>query len=342
MKKTLLFISLFTIGASFAQDCSKIFISEYVEGWSNNKALEIYNPTSSAVDLSNYVVTRVSNGSAITAAKVENSVQLTGTIQPYDVYVAVLDKRDANGEGQEAPVWDSLQEKADGFYTPVYNTSNAFYWNGNDAVVLFEGSIAGQSGATVVTDLALTIVDIFGKVGQDPGTGWSTDFPYTDGAGTIVTVDHSLIRKSTVKQGETDLAISFFDPLADYDSIPAITYLFDDLGDTIRAGTGTAIKFGNWFSLGSHECACNPVGISEKAQNIAINVYPNPSVNGGFGIKSESGIESIEVYNNLGQLITTKSVSSQATYVEIGNVPGIYTLKIKTAKGLVSRRVIVK
>ena len=63
MKNSLLIgFSLLTL-SSFAQDCTKIFISEYVEGWSNNKALEIYNPTATAVNLSEYFVARYSNGS---------------------------------------------------------------------------------------------------------------------------------------------------------------------------------------------------------------------------------------------------------------------------------------
>jgi predicted extracellular nuclease len=40
----LLFLSI----ASFGQ-CSDLFISEYVEGSGNNKALEIYNPTNAAI-----------------------------------------------------------------------------------------------------------------------------------------------------------------------------------------------------------------------------------------------------------------------------------------------------
>ena len=160
MKKSLLAIFAFSSSLSFAQDCAKIFISEYVEGWSNNKALEIYNPTSTAIDLSQYFVARYSNGS--TTATVANSVQLSGTIAPYDVHVAVLDKRDQNGTGQEAPIWDSLNVKGDGFYSPVYNTSNAFYWNGNDAVMLAKGTLPADPAilinATNVPNFA--IIDI--------------------------------------------------------------------------------------------------------------------------------------------------------------------------------------
>ena len=47
MKKILLFLSVFYSLNIEAQvfDCSELFFSEYVEGYSQNKALEIYNPT---------------------------------------------------------------------------------------------------------------------------------------------------------------------------------------------------------------------------------------------------------------------------------------------------------
>ena len=41
--------------------CTDLFISEYLEGWSNNKAIEIFNPTDAAVDLSDYRLERYSN-----------------------------------------------------------------------------------------------------------------------------------------------------------------------------------------------------------------------------------------------------------------------------------------
>ena len=98
-------------------NCSELFISEYVEGWSNNKALEIYNPTNQAIDLSGYFVVRYSNGAS--TATVANAIQLNGMVAAHDVYVAVLEQLDTAGTGQNAPVWDSLQVRADGFYCPV-------------------------------------------------------------------------------------------------------------------------------------------------------------------------------------------------------------------------------
>ena len=304
MKRTLLFLGTIMATMSYAQDCSDLFISEYVEGWSNNKAIEIYNPTGSAIDLSGYIIIRYSNGS--TSATSANAVQLTGIIAPYDVQVAVLEKLDPNGTQQEAPVWDSLQVRADEFYCPDYAVSNAFYWNGNVG--------------------AATIVDIFGKIGEDPGDGWSTDFPYT-GAGIVVTKDHSLIRKSSVLTGETNPVISFFDPLAEYDSIPAVV----DIGGQ---------TYGNWFSLGEHDCGCAPASTPELTSE-KISVFPNPT-NGEFFVKGAHG--DVVIVNALGQKVATvKNNSNAILEFNLGTKRGVYFVKMTDASGKdVTKRVIVK
>lgn len=334
MKKTLLILSTVFSSMAFGQTtCSELFISEYVEGWSNNKALEIYNPTANSINLNQYMVVRYSNGA--TSATAANAIQLTGTIGAYSTYVAVLDKQDPNGTGQEAPVWDSLQARADGFYCPVYTTSNAFYWNGNDAVVLAKGTVSNIAGSVAV--------DIFGKIGEDPGAGWSTAFPYT-GAGVVVTADHSLIRKATVLVGETNPNISFFDPLLKWDSIPAVIVRLDANGDTIVGGTGNPILDGNWKSLGTHVCNCDPsASITEKNPSTELTVYPNPT-NGIVYVKGAALISKIQVYNSLGQIITTlDNNSKQVLTLDLGNYKGLYLLKMTDENGSqITKRVIVK
>ena len=316
MKRTLLLIGTIMATMTYAQDCSDLFISEYVEGWSNNKALEIYNPTGAAIDLSEYLVIRYSNGS--TTATSANAIQLTGMIGAYDVHVAVLEKLDPNGSGQEAPIWDSLQAKSDAYYCPDYATSNAFYFNGNDAIALAKGDAANVGTAV--------LVDLFGKIGEDPGDGWSTDFPYT-GAGTVVTKDHSMIRKSTVMAGETNVGISFFDPLAEYDSIPAVI----DNGGVLE---------GNWNSLGEHDCGCNPVSTNELA-NAKVSVFPNPT-NGEFFVKGAHG--DVVIVNALGQTVATKKNNSNPILsFDLGTKRGVYFVKMTDASGNdITKRVIVK
>jgi len=353
MKKALL---AFGMLASFAygQDCSKIFISEYVEGWSTNKALEIYNPTNSPINLSEYFVARYSNGSA--TATVANSVQLSGTVGPKDVFVAVLEKLDPNGVDQEAPIWDSLQARADGYFSPVYATSNAFYWNGNDAVMLAKGNLSGLSSTTVISTAnvpGFQIIDVFGKIGENPANssgstanndgGWSTSLPYNTGVGVLVTIDHSLIRKSGVLKGVTANPSPYFNPLGEYDSIPAVTYLVDGNGDTLVGGGGNPILFGNWFSLGAHDCDCNTLSTNTMEQEELV-VYPNPATEGVVYVKGASNVKEILVVNALGQTVGKFNNNANATMtLRLGQDKGVYILRFTQADGsVVSKRVVVK
>jgi predicted extracellular nuclease len=54
-----------------------LFISEYIEGSSSNKYIEIYNGTGSSIDLSNYKLELYSNG----ASTATNSVILSGSLE---------------------------------------------------------------------------------------------------------------------------------------------------------------------------------------------------------------------------------------------------------------------
>ena len=75
MKHFFTFIFFF-LSINFIQaQCTDLFFSEYIEGWSNNKALEIYNPTNQEVDLSAYSISRYSNGGTS-----PSTTQLSGII----------------------------------------------------------------------------------------------------------------------------------------------------------------------------------------------------------------------------------------------------------------------
>ncbi|MCB0461236.1 MAG: InlB B-repeat-containing protein [Flavobacteriaceae bacterium] len=63
--------------------CSELMISEYVEGSSNNKYIEIYNPTSGSIDLSNYRLVQY-NGTDTTPTY---TLALSGTLLSYDTFV---------------------------------------------------------------------------------------------------------------------------------------------------------------------------------------------------------------------------------------------------------------
>ena len=356
MKRTLLVLSTFLSTMTFAQNCTELFISEYVEGVGNNKALEIYNPTANPIDLSGYFVTRLSNGATIGTASALYSVQLSGTIPAYGVHVGVLDKRDPSGTDLEAPVWDELQDKADAFYSPVYNTNRTWYWNGNDCIMLAKGSASNPQAFGTV------LVDFFGKDGQDPENtnletlGWSSVAPYNmtaaEGGNTtdrVVTEDHSMIRKPNVMVGKNSLAEVLgsgyvFNPLLQYDSIPALVVRLDEVtGDTLYQADGVTPQWtGNWDSLGEHDCECNPLSVDEvKAEKVSI--YPNPST-GEFYIKGLANVQTVSVINALGQQVLQVENNTQTVIaVDLTNRRGVYFVKLTDKSGTtITKRIIVK
>ena len=66
-------------------DCSDLFFSEYVEGSSQNKAIEVYNPTDAPIDLSNYTIERYSNGATNNSGG--GVTNLTGMVASGDAFV---------------------------------------------------------------------------------------------------------------------------------------------------------------------------------------------------------------------------------------------------------------
>ena len=147
---------------------NKVFFSEYAEGTSNNKYLEIYNGTEDPVDLSNYALSSCSNGCGGSPWDYVNNVEfVSGTIvQPGDVYVV------CNGSAEQI-----ILDNCDQTFT--------YLSNGDDAFAIVD-AVTGD------------IMDIIGDTGDDPGEGWVV-------AGVAdATKEHTLERKSSVEFGNTD------------------------------------------------------------------------------------------------------------------------------------------
>ncbi|BAN03766.1 ExeM/NucH family extracellular endonuclease [Ilumatobacter coccineus] len=125
--------------AATAAPAGDLFISEYIEGSSNNKAIEIYNGTDVDVDLAagGYEINMYFNGSVSSSS----NVPLTGTVAAGDVYVV------ADNDAGPAILAEADQ------------TSTNNFFNGDDAVVL------SKAGA---------LVDVIGQIGFDPGSQWGT------------------------------------------------------------------------------------------------------------------------------------------------------------------------
>jgi plastocyanin/DNA/RNA endonuclease YhcR with UshA esterase domain len=125
------------VQAAVTATCSNLIISEYLEGSSNNKAVEIYNPTSAAINLSGYMLELYTNGSNTPSSNsftFPNKMLASG-----DVYVI------ANSGSVAA-----ILAVAD-------TTSSVTFYNGDDALALKQGT---------------TFIDVFGVLSVDPGSNW--------------------------------------------------------------------------------------------------------------------------------------------------------------------------
>lgn len=294
MKKTLLIgCSLLIAAAANAQNCSDIFISEYVEGTFNDKAIELYNPTSQPINLG---IGQYKMGRARDGADLPMFIDITGVIAPYDVMVFVLDKRDPNGTGNEAPVSLDLQAKADTFINPIYVQNNSpMYFNGDDAFVLIKGTS--------------NILDIIGKLGEDPGNGWWVP---GDPDTKWWTTDNTLIRKNTVQHGVT-INPAVFDPSLEWDSLPGNT--FDNLG--------------------THNCLCGSVGVKEK-EDASFSMFPNPLSSGELSITSNNEISAYSIFSSGGKLIKREERLGNQKYYSLSlpeAVPGMYFIEITFSDG---------
>ena len=167
MKKYYYF--LFLLASFITNGQENIFFSEYAEGSSNNKYLEIYNNSDQTIDLTEYAFPNVSNAPT-TVGEYEywNTFDAGSTIEPYGIFVIAHPSAD-----------ETILAEAD-------MTSFVYFSNGDDGFKLVHG-----------TEDSFTVLDEIGDWQGDPGSGW-------DVAGISQgTKDHTLVRKSSVQNGNT-------------------------------------------------------------------------------------------------------------------------------------------
>lgn len=128
------FAGLASNTAIAAQD---LYFSEYIEGSSLNKALEIYNGTDNTIDLGNYSIEIYFNGNPTPGT----TIPLSGMLPNEAVYVVADDGADA-----------AILSVAD-------LTPSASFFNGDDTILLLNGT---------------QIIDAIGQLGVDPGATFGT------------------------------------------------------------------------------------------------------------------------------------------------------------------------
>jgi hypothetical protein len=146
-----------------------LFFSEYAEGSSNNKYLEIYNPSSETVDLSDYAFPSTSNAPEVPGEyEYWNTFDEGAQIAPNGLYIIA-------------------HPSSDPYILEFTDMTHSFLSNGNDGYALAYGTAEDY-----------VLIDMIGDFNADPGSGW-------DVAGvTNGTKDHTLVRKCSVIEGNSD------------------------------------------------------------------------------------------------------------------------------------------
>ncbi len=364
MRIILLFVvSIFSINFLSSQ-CDDLFFSEYVEGYSNNKALEIYNPTGQAVNLSDYSIARASNGS--TAPASDQIISLPNVmLESNDVFVVVVDLRDTSlWDSQfDKPAWngynliDTLFDGVTGeaivdtlgnvIFGPQYSENGSALFGDEyneaydlqckaDAFLCPEYEINntmyfnGNDAVILIKGDQISqngdnILDVIGVIGEDPEDTIMED-AWVDEDGFWLTKNRTLVRKREVSSGRNNLN----------DIVYALDGTFT--GDEWNSYRNNSFEF-----LGIHNSTCNnletpdryscsegPITNVFETSLIEFKVYPNPVSQGNLNVISEESITGVEVYNIVGAKVLTKSVNSMKTAeLNLGTFEkGMYFLKI--------------
>jgi len=242
-----------------------LFISEYIEGSSNNKAIEIYNGTGSLVDLSNYTVYMYANGSPTPS----NTLAMSGTLADGDVYVIANSSANATILG----IADI--------------TAGVALFNGDDAIAIWN-------------EISSTYSDVFGRIGEDPGSEWTS--------GSYSTADKTLVRNATITSGVTSNPASGFPTLAtewtlfNIDDISHLgSHTMTCSSNTITTGTVSAPPFTVTCSTG----ASGTVAFTSTDVFNAGNVYTAQLSNASGSFASPVSIGTLTSTANSGTINIT-------------------------------------
>ena len=164
---------------------SGLFFSEYAEGSSNNKYMEIYNGTGATIDLSEYAFPNVSNAPSVPGEyEYWNNFPIGATVADGDVYIIAHPSSD--------PL---ILAEADHTFSFMSNGDDGF------CLVKQDGSWVDTNNDQIMQDSEISgfiQVDWIGTWDADPGTAW-------DVAGvTNGTQNHTLLRKDAICSGNSN------------------------------------------------------------------------------------------------------------------------------------------
>ncbi|OGX84392.1 hypothetical protein BEN47_03255 [Hymenobacter lapidarius] len=370
----LLSAALLLTGAAHAQG-TELFFSEYNEGahqpglsynggasnsTGNEKVVEIFNPTISAVNLAPYSIRRYSNGIPLGSSLMEEErlMRRTGAnvLNPQSTHVVA---------NPEATLLD-ITRVANQFSAPRQNmpvstttspnivqVGGTVWFNGDDAMALVRYP-SGTAGLPNVS--AGIIIDIIGSIGEQPllangnvGGNWSgTNSADGTPAVFVLSANQSIMRRGAVSGGlranpkpqnvpgsnpptRNPGGYNIADQWVAYGSA------FTGAGGTINAG-------GQLYNrLGEHLDYTGPNGVYQSTItstlekfNANISVYPNPTRGTATVEIKDAKVGSVVVLNNLGQRISAaaKGQGQEKLTLDISGLKaGLYFVQIMSTDG---------
>ena len=314
-------------------NATDLLISEYVEGSSYNKAIEIANFTGASVDLSSYSLRKATNGSG----SFSSILNLSGQLANGQVYII------ANTSASTA-------------ITSVANiTENSVTtFNGNDAIGLFKNGVLidlvgdQNSSATFAQDVTLRrkssitapnssyVTSEWDTFTIDTFSDLGTHTMDTAVADTTAPSTPSGLIASNTTQTSTDLAWS-----ASTDNVAVSGYDVYQGSTKIATVTTTSYSVTNLtantgynFSVRAFDEAGN---VSNSSNTVSVTTLPEPSTNGDLiiseYIEGSSNNKAIEIANLSGATVDLSEYSLRKATNGSGSFTSVLNLSGQLADG---------
>ena len=143
-------ITVYLYKNSFTDDSETLFISKYLSGEGVNRAIEIYNPTDSTIDLADYHIALFMNGSY----EVNHRIQLTGMLESGETHLLIYrgstqSLKDIADQDSNVLLFDGndvvqLRYKNDTFIDTIYDLGNMLFVMWNEMYIRSSAVTAGS------------------------------------------------------------------------------------------------------------------------------------------------------------------------------------------------------
>lgn len=218
-----------TVEVCASLQAAGLIFSEYIEGSGLNKYLGIFNGTCLPVDLSEYEIRLYHNG-ALPSGIPTYVIPLNGTLNVGDEFVIA--------------------------------NSSATEWSGTPDLLTPDFQINGDDAFMLINTTTNAVADIFGSIGNDPGSSWRDNDPLSPTFG-WTTENKTLVRKACVYSG-----ITVNPNLAGIGGFPTLFTEWDTLPQNTVSGLG-AHTIGTPFDF---EVTSGSSAIASETGNCALVV----------------------------------------------------------------------